>query len=122
MAHSTRFSVPPAPRRRNSSTRSRRAKRPPVVGVERLWTRLADLFRSERTAAKLATTAVLAPRRLEPRRMLDAGAAALALETLDYSADYVQAGNDYADLAPLPALANASAEEAPAATIEVLPT
>jgi PKD repeat protein len=69
---------------------------PPVRGVERLWGRLVDLF--GRREPLSATALVLAPRRLEPRRLLDAGAASLALELLD-DGDFVQAGPDFASLA-----------------------
>jgi PKD repeat protein/methionine-rich copper-binding protein CopC len=77
--------------RRPKSTRSSRPVRP----VERLWTRLADLF-AAREQESLATDVVLAPRLLESRRMLDAGAAGLALGLIDAST--VQTGQDYDSL------------------------
>ena len=117
MAQSSRFPVPPSPRRRGQSPRSTRS---PVVRVERLWGRLTDFFRN-RTPHSLATQAVLAPRRLEPRRMLDAAAAGLLLETLDYSADYVQTASDPASLTPA-SNDNAAAITTPAGSIEIAPT
>jgi PKD repeat protein/methionine-rich copper-binding protein CopC len=74
--------------RRPKSTRSSRPVRP----VERLWTRLADLFVG-RDSESMATQVVLAPRLLESRRMLDAGAAGLALGLIDTST--VQTGQDF---------------------------
>ena len=66
---------------------------PRLRRVERLWGRLADLF-APREAGPPSTTAVLAPRRLERRRMLDAAAPGLALDLLDTN-EFVQAGQDF---------------------------
>ncbi len=115
-------------RRRNVLLRGERrilgSKRQPFVAVERLWTRLSDLFASQPKTA-LATTAVLAPRRLEPRRMLDAAAPGLALELLDLSGDFVQAGPDAANLASASATDGAAAQAqvvTPAGSIDILAT
>src|SRR6185295_2544738 len=74
--------------RTRSRRTSERRHRQPVRGVERLWGRLADLF-GPHDAHTLATTVVLAPRRLEPRRMLDAGAAGIVVHMLD-DGEFVQ--------------------------------
>jgi PKD repeat protein len=64
-------------------------------------------------------SAVLAPRRLERRRLLDAAAPGLALEWLD-AGDSVQAGADFAELADSPPTTQASvANSAP--SVEILP-
>ena len=52
--------------------------------------RLAKFF-GQRPDPRASTNMQLAPRRLEPRRMLDAAAGALALEMFDALSEFVQA-------------------------------
>ena len=106
-----------SPDRRILPSRKRRR----VVSVERLWQRLAELFTTGDEYAR-ATALVLAPRRLEPRRMLDAGAAGLALELLD-SSEFVQAGPDYASLnsAEAPEASAAVVMNTPPSNLQVAP-
>src|SRR3990170_1860379 len=70
--------------------------------------RLADIF-GRRPDPGAATPLQLAPRRLEPRRMLDAAAPALALEMADLSADYVQASQAFVVVDAQSAAAGANA-------------
>jgi methionine-rich copper-binding protein CopC len=87
--------------------------------VERLWGRLNDLF-APRSDAKLATQLVLAPRQLERRRLLDAGAAGLALELLD-SQEFVQAGPDFTQIGASQADAQSEAQSPPLAAMSNTP-
>jgi len=73
----------------------------------------------------LATSPVLAPRRLEPRRLLDAAAPGVALEVIERSLDYVQTGPDAATMAES-AEVDAQAAEAsivtPHGSLDILPS
>jgi methionine-rich copper-binding protein CopC len=83
--------------------------------------RWADLF--GRGPDPLAATRVqLTPRRLEPRRMLDAAAPALALELADLSSEYVQTSDDFTpqELTATETPAAASANSPPT-NIQILP-
>jgi PKD repeat protein len=101
----------PSRRGRSVPHRQRRSPR----SAEGLWGQLSDLF-GARDDAWQATALTLAPRRLEPRRMLDAGAAALALDLLD-AHDFVQAGPDFAQIGASQADAHADAHEQPQASV-----
>ena len=83
----------------------------------RLWSRLGELL-LRRPAHDAATALVLAPRRLEPRRMLDVGIGALALETLESAAshEFVQTSADPA-LTDAPTAATADATAPPPAIV-----
>src|SRR3954469_24392234 len=86
--------------------------------------RLAELFR-QRSAPAAATRVQLSSRRLEPRRMLDAAAGALALETASATQDYVQTGKDAAALAATensaPPIAANGAANTPPSNIQIAP-
>jgi hypothetical protein len=87
--------------------------------------RLVDLFGTASLAANenrhaLADALVLAPRRLEPRRLLDAGAAGLALQWLD-AGDSVQAGPDSTSLADSAEGPAAVMPNTPPANLEIAP-
>ncbi|MBA3481413.1 MAG: hypothetical protein H0T51_06320, partial [Pirellulales bacterium] len=81
--------------------------------------RLAKFF-GQRPDPRASTNMQLAPRRLEPRRMLDAAAGALALEMFDASSEFVQAGSDFAPLALSTNEAAAGANSSPA-NIQIQP-
>ena len=89
------------PPRRRSRTRSKHSPNAPrhsrraYVAVERLWGRLAD-FLGAGPAKATTPTFMLAPRRLEPRRMLDAAGAAMALETVAVSTALTPASDEAA--------------------------
>jgi PKD repeat protein len=98
----------------------------PVRRVERLWGRLAELFVGGASLPAIGSRRrgkpdelVLAPRRLEPRRMLDAGAGALALELLD--PDFVQAGPDHDSLASTPEQPAAVILNTPPTNVQITP-
>jgi len=85
--------------------------------------RWANFF-GRRIDPTAATRLVLAPRRLETRRMLDAAAPGLAMEMLDLSSQFVQAGVDSAELASPVPLSSENASEgvnSPPANIQILP-
>lgn len=97
------MAIPP---RRRSRTHSKRAavtpqhRRRAFVAVERLWGRLADLLGAGPTKATTPAF-TLAPRRLEPRRMLDAAGAAMALETVAVSTALTPASDEGATTPPV---------------------
>ena len=103
------------PPRRRSRAHSKRAANSPqhrrraFVAVERLWGRLADLLGAGPTKATTPTF-TLAPRRLEPRRMLDAAGAAMALETVAVSTAFAPTSDDAATTPPV---ANLNGNTAP---------
>src|SRR5688572_33246043 len=83
--------------------------------------RLADLF-GHGADPNAATRVQLAPRRLEPRRMLDAAAPALALEMADLSSEYVQASDDFAPFhLTLSETTAAASANSPPANIQIQP-
>src|SRR5262245_27337310 len=105
------MAIPPRRRSRTHSQRSAKSpqhRRRAFVAVERLWGRLADRLGAGPTKQSTPTFN-LAPRRLEPRRMLDAAGGAMALEMVAVSTAFAPSS----DSADAPPVANLDANTAP---------